>query len=135
MAQYRFPPNSPIITVFTRIEGKNNTIRRPRLAVDTGATYCMIPWELANALMLEPHISHEKISITTASGIVEAPLVTLPSVDVFGSKATNIKAVVHDLPTQSCVDGLLGLSFLKNFKVILDFKNGLLEIVSYPATI
>lgn len=64
----------------------------------------------------------------TASGVEKAPLITLKAVDVLGRRAENIKAIVHDLPQESYVDGLLGLSFLKNFKVCLDFREGILEI-------
>jgi len=40
----------------------------------------------------------------------------------------NVQCIVHDLPEASRIDGLLGLSFLRWFKVCLDFKNGVLEI-------
>jgi len=34
----------------------------------------------------------------------------------------------NNLPEKSYVDGLLGLSFLRSFKVCLDFREGVLEI-------
>jgi hypothetical protein len=39
-----------------------------------------------------------------------------------------VQCIVHDLPEASRIDGLLGLSFLRWFKVCLDFKNGVLKI-------
>jgi len=88
----------------------------------------MIPWILAKALGLKPEISEERIETVTASGTEIVPLVILESVKVLGNEAKNVKAIVHDLPAKSYVDGLLGLSFLKNFNLSLNFRDGILEI-------
>ncbi len=98
------------------------------MALDTGATYVMIPWEIAEILGHKPHLSKKRIDMTTASGVEKVPLITLKLVSVLGKKAANVPAVVHDLPPRSCVDGLLGLSFLKHFKTCQDFKKGILTI-------
>jgi len=63
--------------------------------------------------------------------VERAPLITLESVTLADEQVKNVQALVHDLPPRSYVDGLLGLSFLRNFKVSLDFKEGILELVSY----
>ncbi|MFH1562227.1 MAG: retropepsin-like aspartic protease [Nitrospirota bacterium] len=89
----------------------------------------MISWETAEVLGINPELSRERIEIVTASGIEKAPLVILKSVTVFGKEAKDIKAVVHDLPPKSYVDGLLGLSYLRNFKFCIDFKKGFLELI------
>lgn len=47
---------------------------------------------------------------------------------VLGMKVYNVEALIHDLPKESYVEGLLGLSFLRNFKVCLDFRKGVLKI-------
>jgi clan AA aspartic protease (TIGR02281 family) len=122
-----FDPLSPVIVLDVEIEGAAE-ITTKRLALDTGATYMLIPWAVAELLGYDPLISEERITLITASGVETAPIIELKSVSVLGRKATNVKAVVHDLPQRSYVDGLLGLSVLRNFKVILDFKNGILEI-------
>ena len=126
MVKYIFDPNQPVIALYVEIEG--TIITRPKFALDTGATYLMIPWEMAEVLGYQPELSKERINMITASGVEKVPLITLNSVSVLGKKAKNVKAVVHDLPPRSYVDGLLGLSFLKNFRVCLDFPEGILEI-------
>ena len=68
------------------------------------------------------------MTIITASGIEKAPLIIVDRISVLGKEARNVECVVHDLPEQSRIDGLLGLSFLRRFKICIDFKNGLLEI-------
>jgi clan AA aspartic protease (TIGR02281 family) len=126
MARYRFDPEIPIIPLHVKLS--NSQTRRIIMAFDTGATYTMVPWDVAEALGYKPSNSKKKIDIITASGIVEVPLVSVSRVSVLGKEANNVECVVHDLPEPSRVDGLLGLSFLRKFKIYLDFQNGILEI-------
>jgi clan AA aspartic protease (TIGR02281 family) len=100
---------------------------RVNMALDTGATFTMIPWDIAEHLGYDPAAMRERVFITTASTIERAPLITLERMKVFDVEVENIKAVVHDLPPKSRVDGLLGLSFLKHFDINLHFKKGFLE--------
>jgi len=127
MVEHKFNINKPVIALWVRVESEK-TKEDILMALDTGATYMMLPWEIAEILGHEPHLSKERIDMTTASDIEKVPLITLKSVNVLGKKAANVPAVVHDLPSRSCVDGLLGLSFLKHFKICQDFKKGILTI-------
>lgn len=128
MTEYCFDPEEPVIVLYTEIKGGGKRKAKPKLALDTGSTYTMIPWELAEFLGYRPHLLKERVRIITLSGVEKAPLITLKSVGILDKKAARIKAVVHDLPPESYVDGLLGLSFLKKFRICLDFKRGVLEI-------
>ena len=123
----RLDVQESVIPLKVRIEG-GREVKKVDMALDTGATYVMLPWDIAEILGYEPELSKERINLITASGVEKAPLITLKAVDVLGKRAENIKATVHDLPQESYVDGLLGLSFLKNFRVCLDFREGVLEI-------
>ena len=98
------------------------------MALDTGATYTMIPWKTAEILGLEPELCKERIEIITASGVEKAPLVILKSMVVLGKKIEEVEVVVHDLPPKSYVDGLLGLKSLVELKLKIDFSNGVLEV-------
>ncbi len=98
------------------------------MALDTGATYTMIPWDIAEVLGYDPGASKDRVPLITASGVERAPLITLKSISVLGKDADNVQTVVHNLPEKSYVDGLLGLSFLRRFRVCLDFQNGVMEI-------
>jgi len=126
MVKYRFDPSLPVISLFAKIKGE--IIVKPKLALDTGATYIMIPWEIAEVLGLKPKLSKERIDIVTASSVEKAPLVILESITVLSMEVKNVKAIVHNLPSKSYVDGLLGLSFFRNFKFCVDLKKGILEI-------
>ena len=98
------------------------------MALDTGASLCMIPWKVAEILELHPELSKEKIDITTASGVLTVPLVIVDSITVSKNEVNNIKVLVHDLPPKSYVDGLLGASFLSNFELCINYKKGYFEL-------
>ena len=99
-----------------------------KLAVDTGASFTMVSLEAALAIGLDPSKAGRHIEISTANGIVFAPVITIPSLECFGAQVKHIEVVCHNLPPESPVEGLLGLNFLKAAKVVLDFKRNVLEI-------
>jgi len=127
MAKIGFAHNSNIIIIDV-VLSKMPRQRRVRMAIDTGATHVLIPWEVAESLGLKPEVSRERIEIITASGIEKVPVVDIPLIKVGSSEAKNVKAMVHDLPPKSYVDGLLGLSFLKKFNLNINFKEGFFEL-------
>lgn len=127
MGRLPFDVTTPVIILDVEIEGRSGVTTK-RMALDTGATFVIIPREVAELLGYRPELSEEKTTMITASGVESAPLVTLKSVSALGKRAGNVKAIVHDLPAKSYVDGLLGLSFLRNFNNTLNFREGYLEL-------
>lgn len=127
ITKIEFDSGSSVIVLDVSIEN-NGVKKKVRMALDTGATFLMIPWEVAESLKLKPELSKERIETITASGIEIVPVIELPTVTVGNSKAKKVKAIVHDLPAKSRVDGLLGLSFLKNFSIKINFMEGFLEL-------
>jgi len=100
---------------------------RVEMALDTCATFTMIPWDVAERLGYDPVTSATRVAMTTASTIERAPLIVLEKVRVLDVEAKKVAVVVHDLPPKSRVDGLLGLSFLRNFNIHLLLWDGFLE--------
>jgi len=98
------------------------------MALDTGASYLMVPWNVVEVLGYGPAKVRKKISITTASGTEITPLLILDRVKVLGKAVSKVAAICHDLPPQSSVDGLLGLSFLRWFDIDLHFRRRRLEL-------
>jgi clan AA aspartic protease (TIGR02281 family) len=128
MSKFRFNTKTPVIILMVLLEGKGNSKQKIRMALDTGATYTMIPWETAEILGLEPELSKERIEIITASGVEKTPLVTLKYMVVLGKRIEGVKVVVHDLPPKSYVDGLLGVKSLVELKLKIDSSEGILEV-------
>lgn len=96
--------------------------------LDTGATYTTISRQVAGSLGITGGGS---VTLSTASGVVQAPLALLDEVEVGGATALHVPAVVHDLPNAPpALIGLLGLSFLERFRVNLDLTSGVLVLES-----
>ena len=93
--------------------------------VDTGATLTVISRQVAESVGIWASAETPMISLRTAGGIIQAPLVQLQSVRVGEFEAREVKAVVLDIPGfPPQIAGLLGLSFLGRFKVSIDVENG-----------
>lgn len=127
MVAIPFDKDASVIVLYVKIRS-GDLFLEPRMALDTGASYVMISWEMAEKLGLLSKVSADRIEMITASGTEMVPVVDLPSVSVAGMEIPSVKAIIHDLPEKSYVDGLLGLSFLRNFDLRLNFKEGLLEL-------
>ena len=127
MGKYSIDKRKSIIQISVILSNNENKMAIT-MALDTGASYTMIPWETAEALGLQPEISDKKANMITASGIEKVPVVKIKSVRTLGKELKDVEVIVHDLPQRSHVDGLLGLSFLRHFKLTIDFRSGYLEI-------
>jgi clan AA aspartic protease (TIGR02281 family) len=128
MAKINIDPQSPVIAVDITLESEGGIKRRIRVALDTGATYTMIPWEIAEALGYKPEMSKEKVTLITASGVETAPLIEIKKIKFLGEGLDNVPVVCHDLPPKSYVTGLLGSSFLRHFRITIDYPKGIFEI-------
>ena len=115
----KFPDG--IIAVYTMINGPQAK-RTLKMALDTGATYTVIPVEKVIATGHEIPTSQEKrVKIFTASGIEYVPLVTVSSLSCLGITVPDIDVVCHQLPSESPVEGLLGLNFLIHVPAFIEF--------------
>jgi len=128
MAKINFDPQSPVIAVDITLESEGGIKRRIRVALDTGATYTMIPWEIAEALGYKPEMSKEKVTLITASGVETAPLIEIKKIKFLGEGLDDVPVLCHDLPPKSYVTGLLGSSFLRHFRITIDYPKGIFEI-------
>ena len=97
------------------------------LAVDTGATVTIISPDAARFIGINPAFSKRVREVTTGSGSVMCPLITIPYFICLGQTIKNLEVFCHTLPEESPVEGLLGLNFLKNFDIRINFRKGYLE--------
>ena len=115
----KFPDG--IIAVYTTISGPQAK-RTLKMAIDTGAAYTVIPVEKVIATGHEiPTLQEKRVKIFTASGIEYVPLVTVSSLSGLGVTVSNIHVVCHQLPSESPVEGLLGLNFLIHVPAFIEF--------------
>ncbi len=128
MVEHRFDPESPGIVLFVTVYGADNK-RRVKMVLDTGSTFVLISWKIANELGYKPAASKEWTHITTATSVIYAPVIVLKAVATLGMVVNDVRVICHNLPDTSRVDGLLGLSYLRNFKIEIDFKKGILTLI------
>ena len=100
------------------------------MAVDTGATLTMIPPTAAE--LIGCRRTGRIVTITTGSRQEETPLVIVPVFKAFGVTLRNFSVILHALPAASAVDGLLGLNFLKQARVIIDFSRNEILVPGHP---
>ena len=125
MTKVRFDPTATGIVVEVKLSA--NLIATTRMIFDTGASFLLISNKLARDIGLKIDLK-KTLKTTTASSVETAPLVIIPKVSVLDSEIKNVEALVMDLPPESGISGLLGLSFIKHFNVNIDFKHGKLTL-------
>ncbi len=67
--------------------------------------------------------------VLTSAGVIDAPKIVLARVDVGCASATEVEAICHDLPEESFINALVGLSFLTRFDVRFDFRAWEMELI------
>lgn len=111
-----------------KISGPNGTVSVD-LILDTGATFVAISWAVAKVIGYDPAVVSEREEIITANGVIEVPKLNVDSVTVGNVEARDVEVICHDMPELVEVRGLLGLSFLKHFRTVIDYRKGYLEIL------
>jgi predicted aspartyl protease len=108
---------------YTEIFGPSGSIVL-RLALDTGATGTMINVAPLTAVGYDPSLVPDRIQVTTGSGVEFAPRIPVNQIIALGKKQSQFSVLAHTLPPSANIDGLLGLNFLRGYKVIIDFREG-----------
>ena len=106
-----------LFVVTARLNGERDTL----LIVDTGASHSVVSHRLATELGLYSDSTMGTVTMNTVGGSVQVPLARIKSVRLAEAEVKDSVVVIHDLPDSPAgVDGLLGLSALRQFQVTLD---------------
>ncbi|VAW35415.1 hypothetical protein MNBD_DELTA03-1555, partial [hydrothermal vent metagenome] len=116
-----FQPGSSTIPVTALLNAGMNQ----KFMVDTGASMVTIPSDTADALGLKIISDYHGSSqdVATAGGMVSAIRVMIDTLEINGWVEHDIPALVLDIPGQPGM-GLLGLNYLKRFKMNLNNGQG-----------
>ena len=99
------------------------------VVLDTGASLTIVATDIMAQLGYDPaNPSLGRQRIITGSGVEYAPRTAVRSATAIGQKVANLEVLCHDIPPESGVDGLLGLSFLKHFKLTIRFRKGIIDL-------
>jgi clan AA aspartic protease (TIGR02281 family) len=119
----------PIILRRVEIHGPAG-VREIDVILDTGAVYTVIAWDVAMDIGYDPAISRRRTPIVTANGVIEAPLITVERIRWGELEVEAVDVVCHDIPELAGIEGLLGISFLRHFRTLIDYTTGVLEITA-----
>lgn len=104
-----------------------------RMLVDTGASFVTLSSAAAVRMKLKPDRA-EKVTVSLANGAeIKVRPVTLASVRVAGATIANVPAVILPDPPGDNIDGLLGMSFLREFDLQYDTARGQILLRRLPA--
>lgn len=118
-----FPPGHVPIPVTARINGALTQ----RFLIDTGATMVTLPYSMVEDLGIAITADTPQRQVSTAGGVTAAWEIELSSVELEGWIEYDVKALVLDIPEQPGL-GLLGLNYLKRFRMDLDTEQGRLVL-------
>ena len=122
-----FDPQRGLVVVPTRLWGPRGDVVT-RLALDTGATTTLINWDLVVFVGYDPAAVAARVQVTTGSGVEFVPQVTLRKVQAIGSERLDFGVLCHTLPPSATVDGVLGLDFLRGQRLVVDLRQGIVEL-------
>ena len=92
--------------------------------IDTGASYVLLPRQVALEAGVAIGPDTRKMRFQTANGVVEQPIVTLESVELGSARAGQVAASISD----GMEVGLLGLSFFNRFTYQIDAAAGVVTL-------
>ena len=107
---------------------QQESVRVVSLLIDSGATFTIVSWATLVSLNLDPAGSTVRKPITTANGLVLMPEVLIERVDALGQRVAQFSVLAHTIPLGSNVGGVLGMNFLREFEINLNFKQAYIEI-------
>lgn len=123
----QLPIGIPLVVRNVKIAGPKGSVRVD-LVFDTGAAFTVLSWSSLKVIGYDPAVAHERQEVITANGVIEVPKLRVDSITVGDAEAREVEVICHDIPKLAGVRGLLGLSFLKHFKTVIDYRQGHFEI-------
>jgi clan AA aspartic protease (TIGR02281 family) len=123
----RLPIDIPLVVRNVKLAGPKGVVMVD-LILDTGAALTALSWSVLKVVGYDPALAPERQDIVTANGVIEVPKLRVASISVGELEARDVEVVCHDIPELTGIRGLLGLSFLKHFRTVIDYRQGYLEL-------
>jgi predicted aspartyl protease len=123
----RFDPASDLIIVKAHIWGPGGKTPAS-LALDTGSAHTVIAAGLVDDLGYSPRQGEEITTVRTAVGKEHGYVMRVSRFWALGFTVSSFPVHVFDLPDGFGIDGLVGLSFLRQFNIEIRLAEGRLLV-------
>ena len=135
MTKVRFDPNEPLLIFGCMVEYHSRAFLD--LALDTGASSTVISEKIAQEIGYDLSRVSKQTTFSDASQTHLVSEVTLKSLSLATARVENIKVLCYTMREEHGIDGVIGLNFIRQFKIVMDFETGILTldpIQSQPQT-
>ena len=123
----RFDPERDLIIVKARVWGPGGDTRAS-LALDTGSAHSVIAAGIIDDLGYSPRQGEAITTVRTAVGKEHGYVLRVARFWTLGFTVSDFPVHVFDLPDGFGIDGLVGLSFLRQFNVEIRLAEGRLLV-------
>lgn len=123
----RFAPRQGLIIVYADVYGPLGCIQA-RFALDTGAVTTTIRTGILEEIGYNLSLPAGQTRIVTGSRIETVPVLVLSQITALGQTKTDMPMLSYTLPAAANIDGVLGLDFLREQTLTIDFRQGLLTL-------
>lgn len=120
---YAFNGHNGLVIVYANLFGPAGEIQ-VRLAVDTGADTTAINSIRLTSIGYELASLPKTTRLLTANGSVMASRLRIDKIKCLGHERASFSVIAHDVSSNSQIDGVLGLDFLREHTLNIDFRNG-----------
>ncbi len=122
MSQVFDPRHGPIL-VQAEVTGPDRSLAL-QLILDTGATTSLLNETVLLALGYDLAGVTDRAQMTTGSLVASVPKVILTRLTALGRHRFGFPVLAYTLPVSASVHGLLGLDFLRDGVLTIDFRAG-----------
>ena len=124
MTETLFDPASDLIYVEAKVWGPMGQATRVRLALDTGAVGTTLLPEVVYGIGYSPRDGGKIFTVSSALGQERGYQLQLSRLEALGYNVDNFTVEVFDLADTPDFDGLIGLSFLRQFNYEIRSREG-----------
>jgi predicted aspartyl protease len=99
-----------------------------QLAVDTGAAFTLLAHDLLRRIGYDPSASDARVWIATVGSTAWVPQLAVERIAVLGHQRAGFTVLAHALPPNLGIGGLVGLDFLRDHRLTIDFRAGVIAL-------
>ncbi len=120
---YPFDGSRGPILIAAEVTGPDRSLAL-QLLLDTGATTSLLKDAVLLTLGYDLASVADWVRMTTGSQVTSVPKVVLTRLTALGRHRFGFPVLAHTLPVSASVHGLLGLDFLRDGVLTIDFRSG-----------